>query len=31
MWHEFALRPRGFFAHNPVIDLPAPSTRSAAK
>jgi primary-amine oxidase len=31
MWHEFALRPRGFFAHSPVIDLPAPSTQSASK
>jgi primary-amine oxidase len=31
VWHEFALRPRGFFARNPVIDLPAPSTESAAK
>jgi primary-amine oxidase len=22
MWHEFSLRPRGFFSHSPVIDLP---------
>jgi primary-amine oxidase len=33
MWHEFELRPRGFFAHSPVIDLPAPAplTPSTAK
>jgi primary-amine oxidase len=24
MWHEFYLRPRGFFSRSPVIDLPAP-------
>ena len=24
MWHEFYLRPRGFFSHSPVLDLPAP-------
>jgi primary-amine oxidase len=24
MWHEFYLRPRGFFSHSPVIDLPPP-------
>jgi primary-amine oxidase len=31
MWHEFELRPRGFFDHNPVIDLPAPSIQNAAR
>jgi primary-amine oxidase len=30
-WHEFSLRPRGFFARSPVIDLPAPPTQSAAR
>jgi primary-amine oxidase len=24
MWHEFYLRPRGFFSHSPVLDLPPP-------
>ncbi len=24
MWHEFYLRPRGFFSKSPVLDLPAP-------
>jgi len=23
MWHEFQLRPSGFFSHNPVLDLPS--------
>ena len=31
MWHEFYLRPRGFFAHSPVIDLPPPQQDGAAK
>ncbi len=31
MWHEFYLRPRGFFAHSPVIDLPAPPPAPAGK
>ena len=31
MWHEFVLRPSGFFAHSPVIDLPPASTESAAR
>ena len=29
MWHEFYLRPRGFFARSPVIDLPAPKQDGA--
>jgi len=29
MWHEFYLRPRGFFARSPVIDLPAPKLEGA--
>jgi primary-amine oxidase len=28
MWHEFYLRPRGFFSHSPVLDLPAPKQRA---
>ncbi|MBV8476635.1 MAG: primary-amine oxidase [Acidobacteria bacterium] len=24
MWHQFYLRPRGFFSRSPVLDLPAP-------
>jgi primary-amine oxidase len=24
MWHEFYLRPRGFFSSSPVLDVPAP-------
>ena len=29
MWHQFYLRPRGFFSRSPVIDLPAPKQQSS--
>jgi primary-amine oxidase len=29
MWHQFELRPRGFFSRSPVIDLPAPPEKAA--
>jgi primary-amine oxidase len=31
MWHEFYLRPRGFFSRSPVIDLPAPRQAGASQ
>ncbi|HUN98633.1 MAG TPA: primary-amine oxidase [Bradyrhizobium sp.] len=31
MWHEFFLRPRGFFSRSPVIDLPPPQQDGATQ